>query len=311
MTPSAIVTMALRILPEAGREIFLRTALPSLVAFAGIMFLFRVGIPLLFSTRDGDRLQTQIEDFIGALALSSLVALPLVLLGFTVATATTVHVTARYLTGEPGAADEATPRSVLSLFWGLLIAAFRAFAVMLLLGGMTAASAIISDRAPQQSVWATLAAVGTTICLLVALPLCLVVMNSFALVAPVLVLEKVDARTARIRSRFLMRRQPGIAGGSEGFWSIVTLAVLLAIIALVGVASLLSITSGLETLGWAIGPLPGYVLLQAAIADLPAYLAVWGIGTFLAVGLTVLYYERRVRVEGHDIEVLGRQAERG
>ncbi|HSI72101.1 MAG TPA: hypothetical protein VK934_02905, partial [Fimbriimonas sp.] len=68
--------------------------------------------------------------------------------------------------------------------------------------------------------------------------------------------------------------------------------------------SMLSVPERLSS--WLAGSWVQPLLLEAL--DLaPLYLVIWALVPAWATALTVIYYERRVRIEGYDIEVLGRQ----
>jgi hypothetical protein len=132
----------------------------------------------------------------------------------------------------------------------------------------------------------------------------LAVMGTHALAPVVVMVEKLKPKEASKRSRMLLKQAGIHPSGHVTVWSIYIL-MFFVVLACLGCFSLV------RTLMASFGPtdpwfanLPYAGVWQRAAEMIPTFLTAWVAIPIWATSITVLYYERRVRLEGFDIESL-------
>jgi hypothetical protein len=135
----------------------------------------------------------------------------------------------------------------------------------------------------------------------------LAIATRHALAVPVAVIEGKGGREAARRSKQLLKQALGHGTGYSMVYSVYFLLFVVGVSFLVAVEFALMILAIPDRISsWFAGSWMKPILVQ--IVELaPLYLVVWALVPAWAASLTVIYYERRVRLEGYDIEALGRQ----
>lgn len=232
------------------------------------------------------------------------------LIGLSYATAVTVNLVADFIGGrvanESGAHSGAR-RSLMSIFllnvrelfqaWSGLVFAFAAFA----------ASALLADRFPSGSVAPVLLVMVAVFGLLAGLFVLPWVMARHALAPAAIVLEGLRPGIAVKRSLELMKGTPWTPSGYGVVVMLYLVEVLLLVLIWIGAGTslgLLGVAEQSRTLSdW---PIVG-VFLEKALELFPLFLAIWIIIPVWCTTTTLLYYERRIRLEGYDILALAQE----
>jgi hypothetical protein len=128
-----------------------------------------------------------------------------------------------------------------------------------------------------------------------------------ALAPAAMVLEGASVGQAVRRSVHLMRRDRVHGSGGGTIWLLFVLLVLLYLLMQFGVGGSLEAVGYPETVrGWISGlPLSGVIV--EALALLPTFVVIWTLVPLWSAATTILYYDRRIRLEGYDIEALAEE----
>jgi hypothetical protein len=310
MRTGEIVDAALRVYQRLGVTFLRLTVPPALTCLAAMAFVFTYVLPSLFTTRNASDFFVQLGEVLVALLLAVFVGGPLFLIGLSYTTALVVSLTSDDVVGDSPDAEAAQAIARRSL-WVLFRLNLRE--LLLSLSGVLVAAAImltggyIAANTSESDVTAGLVTLVGVIGLFLGFLLFLYFVGRDALAAPAVVLENADPKTAAQRSRYLQRPHPFQGGGSGPIVSVYSLLGFLMLVLWGG----LSILLGLVPVDQFLNGLPLSSVLKTAYELLPAFLTVWTVVPVWASVVTMTYYDRRVRLEGFDIEVLAKEISRG
>ncbi len=314
MTTNEVMDAALRVYQRLGLTLLRLTVVPSLLCWAAIAFVFAYVLPKLGSTQDSSSFAVQAGEVLFALVLAVVVGGPVFLAGLTYATAIVVRLVADWVDGTPmdeGAAMDAARTILPRLFWvnfRMLLMSMSGilFATLVLLGG-----GLIASVTPDSNASAGIVAIIGIGGLMGGVIIFLVVVSRDSLAAPVAVLEGKAGGEAAKRSRALLQRSGIHSNGSSILMNLYFLLALVAIALFIGVQAFMQLI-GVE--GWTEAALTGSPLMPLvtnALAMIAPLLVIWVLLPIWGVTLTLIYIERRIRLEGYDIETLARQAQLG
>ncbi|HZH97553.1 MAG TPA: hypothetical protein VEX38_01165 [Fimbriimonadaceae bacterium] len=285
------------------------TVVPSLLCTAAFAFVFSHVLPMLTVTESPDDTMAQILEALASIGIGLLVALPLFLIGVAYSTGVITMLVSDYATGNvpnAAAAQAATRRQIGSLVLLTLRQTLIALSLGFVGAGLLMVAAIVESRPEFASVSAL--AAGLAILAFVAEALVLPwVMTVYALTVPVLMIEGSGISGSVRRSKQLLR---GMAGHETAHFTVI--GVLLVIFFLV----LFIWIGGSQTLGmfgareWLEALLSGWSLRDAVLLAfdvLPFFIALWFVTPVWGTAVTIIYYERRTRIEGYDIEILAQE----
>jgi hypothetical protein len=311
MSSGEVLDAALRVYQRQGLSFLRLTAVPSLFPLAAFAFVMFYVLPAFGTTRDAASIAVQAAEAAGAIALAILIGGPVFLSGLTYATAAVVRLVADGIEGRQPDEEsaETTARAIMgSLFWvnvrQLLVSLGGILLSVLMMIGGALATTVTSEDSPVAGLIALLGilAVGPAILVFI------LVMTREALASPVAVLEGLRGASAARRSRELLKGGKGRMSGAEAIWSVYTVLGFV-FFATWGVSYLaLDLAAMGERVSAVLAGQWYEPLLQAAVNLLPLYLAIWVTMPIWASTLTVVYYERRIRLEGFDIESLAEVA---
>lgn len=298
--------LSMRVYRTLGWRILAASIVPSIFALAGVAFLFQYVIPGFFTTNQGTKEAGQVVEAGINLLLGIFVAGPLILIGVSMATTYIAPLVSNFMHGLPPdvrAAREAQWKNAPRMLWlsirESLLGASGVVAGILLLFLSWATTFITGPDNVIAGLVLTLGIVAIACGAFVVL----YVVSAHAIVAPICVIEGVTPKVAAKRSKELMKSRPYQGSGYEAIWTLYMLMFVLALI--------LGVGTGFAASAIAVGNWAGTLDLRAArpiiegAADLlPYFLSLWVIIPVWAVTTTIIYFERRVRLEGYDIEAL-------
>lgn len=309
ITNSELLDAVFRIYRNEGRRMLALSLVPALLAFAGLLFYAELVFPRFFTTMNPESPNAQVVEVAVAMALSVVTALPLLLLGLGWMNGLVVRITADALHGEPADAADVmrSARSVLkNLFAQMLI--FSGHVLLWpLLGFLFYVGSSRLARAGLDGlvVFTYLAGI---LSLLIAFIMVPVVIVRSGLAPVVCVVERLSPRASLARSKDLMRRRPFVPSALEMLLNLALLVVLVFVIVWIGLGA------GMGMLGiarWLTDTLPLNLPTQWATAGLgylPVFAAMWLSVPLWGIGTTLLYFDRRSRLEAYDIEMHAREA---
>ena len=298
--------LSLRVYRTLGARILLAAAVPSLFSLAGLAFLTQYVMPGFIWTKLGTNDSGQVADAAVKLLLGVLVAGPLILIGISLTTTYVAPLVADFMHGlQPDykAASVAhwktAPKMLMMSIRESLVAASGSVVGAVLLGLSWYMNNVISTDSVIPGLVLVLGVLALVLGFIVALAL----VSTHALVAPITVLDDLPASAAAKRSRELMKARPYHGSGYDSIWSLYVLIALLAGIIFAG-SSAISALLGVENWAAALDLRAWRPIIEAAIELVPIYVTLWVSVPVWAVTVTIVYFERRVRLEGYDIEAL-------
>ena len=177
-------------------------------------------------------------------------------------------------------------------------------------GGLMMASAY-SEQSGYNTDVADLATLFAVLGLIAGFIMVPVVMSRLSLAPAIAAIEGVRPKTAMQRSKTLMAKSRHIPSGYDTLLNLWVVSILVALVLWVGFYSAFGM-SGLTDLITSFG---GRTVLWSLLAEtlltLPTFLAVWLLVPFMTCCVTVLYYDRRVRLEALDIEAMAHDVLKG
>ncbi len=304
---SEALDLAARAYQQTGRPMLQVVALPTLFCLAGFAFFWSYAFPALWTTRNPGNTQGQLAEAAIAMALAMFVAAPLFLIGASFATAVTTRLVADYMVGNVPHIEGAL-RAARAKLGAMLKLLFREMLVgsafFLAAMGLLMASAFITVANPDSLEGpATIAAIAT-FAFFVGFLWVPIVLCRNALAPAAMMMENLPSKAAMKRSHHLLK---GEARHPSGYESLFNGLILIALLYLLGGWGLYALSAELGIGAFLADKVVGSGwtdLLDAAFGYLPWYLVIWVTVPLWATICTIVYFERRVRKEGFDIEIL-------
>lgn len=310
MTTGELIDDAVHVYQRLGLNLLGGTAGAALLCAASLGFVMAFVIPALGSTNNPNSIETQAGEVLSALAISTFVAAPIFLVGMAYAAGYCASVTADSVLGRSPDYDAASRNArtkVPGLFaLGLLQfpAMFGLFIVAAIL--LLSAAAMDSIDPNKSGVIAILGSVAF-IAALFAMP---AAMMRTALAPSAMVFENLGAVAANKRSRELLRSQKNIPGGYGTLWATVWVIAFLLLIGSVGVSASMGMMQEFGSMAPMLRSHGLHEVVGSLIDTGIMFVTLWLIMPIWSVSATLLYFERRARIEGYDIEVMAADARR-
>lgn len=298
---------AVSVYQELGGTILRYTATSSLFALAALIFVTEYVLPSLTLTNHPGDVRAQVGEVALTLVIALAVAAPLLTIGVGFSSAFVIGLVADYMNGLIANPFERLKNARKLLPKVALLGVGQtvyAFSGVLLGLGCLMASALVGNASSDDSGVATLVsalAVLGIVCGGIALP---IILCRQILILPVTVIEGVGYRAAVRRNRELMKGGKIHVSGYSHSATIFFFCFLLILFIWGGAAAAWSIIGPEQYINdWLKNSVMHDVVL-AAVQYLPLFVTVWTVIPVWCVGGTLLYFERRTRLEGYDIEAL-------
>jgi len=304
---------ALRLYQRFGLTFLRLTAVPALFCLAAVGYVMFGVLPRLGTTSDPTSLGVQSAELVVTFALALFVGGPLFLLGLGHATATVVAMVSDALVGRlpnPEAAvagaTRVLPRIFVVSMWELLLASSG----ILVATGMMLLGAFVAERTPDDNLFGTALVIIGGLGLLAGVLIFLAVVARDALAPPVTVIEGLPALRSGRRSRELMKSHGRHGSATSSMWGVYALLAFAYIAITSGLTLMLSLLGVRATLEGLLIDVPFMPVLLSAFDLTPSFLGLWTLIPAWATCITIIYFERRVRLEGYDIESLAQDLNR-
>lgn len=308
MKTNEILDLATRAYQGVGWPILQAVVAPTLCCMAGFVFFWSYVFPAIWTTKESSGAVGDLSGAITAVALGIFVAAPLLLIGSAYTTALSTHIVSDYMLGNVPhveAAKRGARRRLTSVLGVFLRQMAVSIGFLVLSVGLLMLSAVLSDGTSDSGYQVLFATVGLLGIVLgfVWLPIGLC---RDALASAAMVIEGVNGKEAARRSRELLKGARGVPSGYDTLGHGFILVGLLYLLAAWGLMSLVSQLGVGEFLAnHAVGS-AWSDLLDAMFGYFPWFLVIWVTVPLWSMICTILYFERRVRKEGYDIEVLAK-----
>lgn len=306
MESNEILDAAVGAYQNLGGIILRYTAIPTLFCLASVIFVIAYLLPELGVTSDAANVTVQVGEAVGVMAIGLFVAAPLFMLGVSYSSAFICGLVSDFMVGNP--ADPAyhakRARELMPRLFGLTV-----WEVLTALSGLVAsallfmASALLdkqdptSGSAPLVSLLAILAVIFGGI----AFPF---VLLRQALAIPAVVIENLRARAAARRSVELMNSRlyhPSGYNAALGMFALISVVGLFVFSGIWGCLQVVDLPGMLRQI---FSGAAAHDFVLQALNSLPWFLTIWILVPIWCTNATILYYERRTRLEGFDIEAL-------
>jgi hypothetical protein len=309
MSTGEIMDTATRAYQHLGTLILKTTAGSALVALAAVVFVTSYALPLIGVTSDAENVAVQVAEASSALALAIFVGGPLFFMSVGYASALITLYVSDYMRGVTPSADSAR-REAMRLMPKMILLGLReiftAGGGLLLAIGALMASALLDTVAPEEAWMPVIVSAIGILGLMVGIVVLPFVLARHALSIPAAVIEGLGPAAAIQRSGQLLRPVGSHPSGYNAVVALLTVMFFLFIFILIGVSAALALI-GLSD--WANTDLASFwmrEIIEVALEYLPWFLVIWTVLPVWCATVTILYYERRTRLEGYDIEALAR-----
>ncbi|CAN5538946.1 hypothetical protein BH11ARM1_BH11ARM1_14550 [soil metagenome] len=316
MTSSEVLDASLRLYQRRGLTFLRLSAVPTIFCLAAITFVIVYVLPALGTTKNATDIGVQTGEVAIRLALAVFIGGPLFLVGLTYATIMVVKVTSEDIEGRECSdreAEQTAQRLLGRMFWLNMRELLYSTSGIIVATAILLSGSLITMVTPESSPVAGLVAVVGLIGFAVGGLIFLSVISRDAVAVPCAVIEDLGAKQAGKRSRALLSlpktKNPYVIKHGNGYGNIWNVYFLMAML---GTASYASIAGAFELTGIQ-DALTGNMstglvktVIESLITLLPVYLTLWALIPIWATTITLVYYERRIRLEGFDIESLAR-----
>ena len=300
MTSREMTDISIRLFQTLGWTLLRLCAVPSLFCLASLGFVSDYLIPRLGTTTHSDWIG-QVGELAGAIVVGIVIGGPLYLLGTMSVSALVSQIVSDYLCGN--VPDEETAKRTLrtnlprlmNLAWRELLLSLSGliFAVVLLV-----ASAWL-NRLGTGDVFTGLVALSSIFAFVVGAGVFLYVRDRHVLASVIMVLEGAGAKEAAKRSA-LLRKGPR----NEALLSQTFNLVFLTFVAMGGFAMVYQMLSLGQLRKDIFESFPYPRIWMEAFDLLPTFLIIWFVLPIWSTLVTIFYFDRRIRLEGFDIDAL-------
>ncbi|MBX3118745.1 MAG: hypothetical protein KF784_06740 [Fimbriimonadaceae bacterium] len=299
--------MAMRVYQNLGRNILQMTAVSTLFCLAAFAFVFFYALPGLTTTQAGDNINAQVGEAFVTLLMAVGIGAPLLVFGVTYSSLVIVQLVSDFMLGNiPNAQTiRETARRILPRMFGVVFfETILCFGALILSGLFMMMSAMVATNTEESNLTAGFISLLTIFALIIGLLALPFVAGRHALTIPIAVMEGLSPWKASKRSVQLMKGSAYVPSGYNTILPLYILMSFLLLILFLGYSALASLVpAGEAFLNAEAGSAVGAVFSQAT-GLIPLYLALWTLIPVWCTTTTVLYYERRIRWEGFDIEAL-------
>ncbi len=306
MQLAELFDLSLRVYRTLGWKILSACIVPSIFTLAGVAFLFEYVLPGFFTTNQGTKESGQVIEAIMNLGLGVFVAGPLMLIGIALATTYIAPLVSDFMHGAPPnykAAQEAQRKTALRMLWLSIKESLFATSGVVVGALFLFLSWIATYMTASDNVIAGVVAVLGVCAIIAGSLMVLFVISIHAIIAPISAIENVPWRKAGRRSKDLMKSRPYQGSGYEAIWSLYSLLLFIIIILFGGTAAIGGLV-GITNWAGALNLRELRPVVEGVFDLVPYFLCIWVIIPVWAVSTTIIYFERRVRLEGYDIEAL-------
>lgn len=307
MKVNEILDLSGRAYQAIGRPVLAAVAVPCLFCMAGFAFFWSYAFPAIWTTRDPSSTTGQLGEALVAVLLGLFVAAPLFVIGASYASVITSSMVSDFMLGnvpDVEVAKRSALRRLPSLVWLFVRQLLSSIVFFLVSLGLLMISALMSESNADALAGPALLAALATFGIVVGLAWAPYCACRFGLAPAAMLAENVGVSQAMKRSVSLLKRDRGVSGGYEALINGIVLITLLYLVGawgLMGLAAEMGVGTFLADRfvgsGWA-------DLLTSVFGYLPWFLVIWVTIPLWSTICTITYFERRVRKEGFDIEVL-------
>ncbi|HVT14489.1 MAG TPA: hypothetical protein VHE55_19670 [Fimbriimonadaceae bacterium] len=307
MTGNEIIDVAIRVYQVLGWTFLKSTIVPSLFCLASVTFFLRYVWPSYFVTKSPGSQSAQILEMVSTTGLALFVAAPLFILGVSYTQVLVANLVSDYMVGNvpsSSAADEKGRELLPKLFWLNLREVLLACSGILVSLGLLALAAYISSATTETDATAGIVVLFAWLGFAAGGIFFLAVVVRHSLAPVIMALEGKSIGEAAKRSVSLLKTYGMHSGGYSAVTSVMALLLLLWMLIGGGISISIQLIGLPDLLRSGVSGLPFSSVFIEALGLLPTFLVMWTLTPVWAATTTIIYYDRRIRLEGYDIEAL-------
>jgi hypothetical protein len=240
-------------------------------------------------------------------ALALFVAAPLFIIGVSYTSVIVTHLVSDYMVGNAPSAEAAETRGrqlLGKLFLLNLREVLLASGGILVSLGLLGLSSYIASITSESDSAAALILILAWLGLVTGTLFFFFIISKHALAPVIMTLENTTVREASKRSSNLLKSYGYHGSGGGTVWLLYGLLLILWLLVGVGISASLELLGFPQNIRGMISALPFAPLILEALLLLPTFLVIWTLTPVWAATTTIIYYDRRIRLEGYDIEAL-------
>lgn len=306
-----LTDQAARLSRRHGALLIRLTALPALFGFVVMAFLMAFVFTRLFTTSNPDNMQTQAAEVVGVILFAAFVGGPLLMIGISLMAGLCASVVGDFVRGELPEEARSWKRVRESggrLVWSQTLILLRSSWILILAIGCLLLSALVSDDQGSSIAWEAVPAVLGVLGLVASVFVVPLMVTRAALTPSILIFEQLKAREAIRRSRALLKASPPHPSGDGAFGQAWLMVIVVYGLIAFGVYAALDLIEAQRLIGqW----LPAGIYRDSVnqlVALLPHFFGLWLAAVMWSATTTLIYFDRRIRLEAYDIEILASDA---
>lgn len=314
MSSGDMMSLAVRIYQTLGWTFLRATVGSSLFCFAALLFYLEFVLPSFFFTHQPNSMSGQMVEVATATAMALFVAAPLFLIGISFSQVVVTLLASGYILGNAPDVDVALSKAREKVF-SILKLNLREILISCagLIGalGLTLLSGYIGNTTTSTDATAGVVLFLGALGYVIGGLFFFAVIFKHALAPVAMTLENLGAKASAIRSATLLKKSGPYASGYD---IVATSAILIGFLFVLlwgGFQGALSAVGYPETVRNLISGWPFANVLVNMLGYLPSFIVLWTLVPLWSVLSTIIYYERRIRLEGYDIEALAEDVWRG
>lgn len=293
---------------KAFREVALRILRPTFSAatlvYIAFMMMTQLILPQLLTTKTPESIYGQVLEVTTTVLLGLLTALPIVVIGLSIIVTHSVHATADFISNRivheverQDRSDRDLTKTMKLLGRTMLLSCSGCLVTLALLLGSAMLSDIVSNLSAAAGGIAVIAGI-------VSVGVFFYIMIRHSLAAAAMLLEGVTVKHAAKRSVQLLRAYRGAGSGDDSILALGAAMVLLGLCFWGGIAAIYGILDVIPWLQALVGRQWWGEVAIALAAGLPYLFLFWVMAPIFTIGSTLVFFERKIRLEGYDISLL-------
>jgi hypothetical protein len=307
MTGNEVIDVAIRVYQALGWTFLRLTVVPSLFCLAAVTFFLRYVWPQYFQTKNAHSESGQLIEMASTTGLAFFVAAPLFILGISYISVIVTRLVSDYMLGNVPSAAAAESRArklLMNLFWLNVRETLLASGGFLVSLGLLALASYLGTVTSENDATAGVILIVAWLGIIGGGVVFLAVISRHALAPAIMTLEDASIGESAKRSATLLKSYARHGSGAGSVWTLYFLLMFLWLMVGGGIAGSLALIGYPENVRALVNGLPFAPIVVAAIGLVPSFLVIWTLSPVWAATTTIIYYDRRIRLEGYDIEAL-------
>ncbi len=307
MQPNEVLDLGVRVYQSVGWMFLRATVGSSLFCFAALLFWSNYVFPSFIYTQNPNSTSAQMIEVVVAMALAIFVAGPLFLLGVSYSTTIVTYLASDFILGNAPSLESAVEKTRTKVFQ-ILVLSLREILIacmglaigiaLLLLSGYLGNTTSETDTSAAFTLLLGILGVSVGIIFFI------VVVCRHALAPVAMALENLRAGDAAKRSVALLKAYGNIQGGGSAIFAGMIVCLIVLLFMSIGLYSSLDVIGYPDSIRNAISSWPYAGVIVTMLGYLPLFAMIWTVVPLWASMLTIIYYSRRIRLEGYDVEAL-------